>query len=70
MLLIAYTLLIIYARVGLTPLYSMLVLFVVVERENLNALGNGSIFRALTSNGMDDALSNENEQQGHPNTLL
>ena len=28
MLLIAYTLLIIYARVGLTPLYSMLVLFV------------------------------------------
>ena len=34
MLLIAYTLLIIYARVGLTPLYSILVLFDVVEREN------------------------------------
>ena len=34
MLLIVYTLLIIYARVGLTPLYSMLVLFIVVERAN------------------------------------
>ena len=34
MLLIAYTLLIIYARVGLTPLYSMLVLFVVIGRAN------------------------------------
>ena len=33
MLLIVYTLLI-YARLGLTPLYSMLVLFVVVERAN------------------------------------
>ena len=32
--LIAYTLLNIYARVGLTPLYSMLLLFVIVEREN------------------------------------
>ena len=34
MLLIVYTLLIIYARVGLTPSYRILVLFVVVERAN------------------------------------
>ena len=39
MLLIAYTLLIMYDRVDLTPLYSMLVLFVVVEIKFLTQAG-------------------------------
>ena len=37
--------------------------------EDLNELDNDGIFQTLISNDKDDALSNESEQQDHPNIL-